>query len=57
VTGRARDLDAFKRQLAGRRLAERLTHLAAYVDEPPERSLALGVELSEAAHRARRKGA
>lgn len=40
--------------LRGRRIRERLLHLRAYLDEPPERSLLIGLELSEAAHEARR---
>lgn len=39
--------------LDSRRLRERLLHLRYYRDEPPERSLTLGLELSAAALRTR----
>lgn len=39
--------------LESRSLRERLLHLRYYRDEPPERSLALGLELSQAALRTR----
>lgn len=45
--------DAMLNAIRSRRVEERLLHLSFYLDEPPERSILLGLELSEAARRAR----
>lgn len=47
--------EAFRRRLRSRSVQERFVHLAYYEGEPPGQSLRLGIELSEAAERTRRR--
>ncbi|HEV8359274.1 MAG TPA: hypothetical protein VGR28_02345 [Candidatus Thermoplasmatota archaeon] len=49
--------EAFVQRLRGRGVQERFAHLAYYEGEPPGQSLRVGIELSEAAERTRRRGA
>ncbi|MCA1814533.1 MAG: hypothetical protein LC624_11385 [Halobacteriales archaeon] len=48
-------VDSIHATLRSRRMRERFFHLRLYEGEPAERSFLVGVELSEAAHAARRR--
>lgn len=45
--------ELLRRYVRGRRIQERFLHLARHVDEPPEQSFRLGLELTETARRVR----